>query len=128
MKFFSHCTTLDEVRSTYQKLAFKHHPDRGGDTATMQAIKVEFALMCALFTEESYLFEDDIEQQMKFPEDLYTMVFRELKKSLDILFETIHHKMQTKSGDITPEQHFRLEEIINELSELIVEQVWQNME
>ena len=33
--------TLDELKSQYRKLAMLHHPDRGGDTATMQAINNE---------------------------------------------------------------------------------------
>ena len=33
--------TLDELKAQYRKLAMMHHPDRGGDTATMQAINNE---------------------------------------------------------------------------------------
>jgi len=35
-------TTLEELKRVYHALAFKHHPDRGGDTATMQAINAEY--------------------------------------------------------------------------------------
>lgn len=31
-------TTTDEIKNTYRKLAMQHHPDRGGDTATMQKL------------------------------------------------------------------------------------------
>ena len=33
--------TLDDLKAQYRKLAMLHHPDRGGDTATMQAINNE---------------------------------------------------------------------------------------
>lgn len=42
MKFFTHCQTLDELKKAYRAAAMKHHPDRGGDTATMQAINAEY--------------------------------------------------------------------------------------
>ena len=47
MIYFKHCTTLDEVKATYRDLAMKNHPDRGGDTETMQAINREYAYACA---------------------------------------------------------------------------------
>lgn len=43
MKFFESCATLDELKREYRRAAMQHHPDRGGDTATMQAINAEYA-------------------------------------------------------------------------------------
>lgn len=42
MKYFTACKTLDELKKEYRRLAMLHHPDVGGDTATMQAINAEF--------------------------------------------------------------------------------------
>jgi curved DNA-binding protein CbpA len=42
MQFFSGCTTVEEVKARYRELARKHHPDLGGDTATMQKINAEY--------------------------------------------------------------------------------------
>ena len=41
---FAACTTLDEIRSTFRKLALLWHPDRRGDdtTAQMQAINAAY--------------------------------------------------------------------------------------
>jgi hypothetical protein len=36
--WFNNCSTLDEIRKQYHKLAMRWHPDLGGDTATMQDI------------------------------------------------------------------------------------------
>ena len=41
MKYFTSCKTLDELKAEYRRLSMRHHPDRGGDTATMQAINNE---------------------------------------------------------------------------------------
>lgn len=42
-KYFVNCKTLDELKKAYKEAAMKHHPDVGGDTATMQAINAEYA-------------------------------------------------------------------------------------
>ena len=42
MKYFTGCKTLDDLKREYRRLAMLHHPDVGGDTATMQAINAEF--------------------------------------------------------------------------------------
>jgi curved DNA-binding protein len=34
--------TQDDIKKAYRKLAAKHHPDRGGDTATFQEISVAY--------------------------------------------------------------------------------------
>ncbi len=40
--FFQDCNSLQEVKKRFKELAFKHHPDCGGDTATMQQINSEY--------------------------------------------------------------------------------------
>ena len=40
--------TLEELKSMYRKLAVTHHPDKGGDTATMQAINAEYDALFAI--------------------------------------------------------------------------------
>ncbi len=36
--YFVNCRNLDELKKAYKAAAMKNHPDKGGDTATMQAI------------------------------------------------------------------------------------------
>ena len=38
MNFFNNCATVEEIKNKYRKLVKQHHPDLGGDTATMQAL------------------------------------------------------------------------------------------
>lgn len=40
-KFFKNVTTLEELREQYKKLAFEHHPDKGGKNEDMQQINAE---------------------------------------------------------------------------------------
>ena len=42
MKYFTNCRTLEELRKEYRRLCMVHHPDRGGDAATMAAINNEY--------------------------------------------------------------------------------------
>jgi hypothetical protein len=40
--FFAGFTTVADIKKEYKRLAFIHHPDRGGDTATMQALNAAY--------------------------------------------------------------------------------------
>ena len=42
MTYFKHITSLADLKKQYRKLALANHPDKGGDTAIMQAINTEF--------------------------------------------------------------------------------------
>lgn len=42
MKYFTGCKTLEQLKREYKRLAKIHHPDCGGDDATMAAINAEF--------------------------------------------------------------------------------------
>ena len=42
MSYFTRCSTLDELKATYRRLALKNHPDVGGDVETMAAINAEY--------------------------------------------------------------------------------------
>ena len=39
---FRHCKTVAEVKQLYRQLAKQHHPDIGGDTATMQMVNAAY--------------------------------------------------------------------------------------
>jgi len=70
--YFTHCRNPGEIKSLYRNLAKQHHPDLGGDTATMQQINAAYhdALngmhgYTAVGTdgkEHTYKYDSDIEQ------------------------------------------------------------------
>jgi hypothetical protein len=41
--YFTNCHTLQDLKAEYRRLAMLHHPDRGGDTATMQEINRQYS-------------------------------------------------------------------------------------
>jgi len=43
IKYFAGLKEQTEIKSCYKRLVFKHHPDKGGDTATMQEINSQYA-------------------------------------------------------------------------------------
>lgn len=45
MKFFEKCTTIEELKKEYKKLAFKHHPDKGGDVEIMKVVNNAYEFM-----------------------------------------------------------------------------------
>lgn len=40
--YFSNFSTVEQIKAEYRRLAMLHHPDRGGDTATMQTINRQY--------------------------------------------------------------------------------------
>ena len=49
MAHFQNITSLSELKKQYKALAVANHPDRGGDTATMQEINAEFDALFAIW-------------------------------------------------------------------------------
>ncbi len=88
MKFFKDCNTLDEVKAAYKKLAFEHHPDRGGDTAIMQAINAEYAFATAKLLKGANLSEEETEQQIKFSEE-YRAIIEQIAHLPGIIIELV---------------------------------------
>lgn len=54
MTFFADIKDINELKKAFKRLIMKNHPDRGGDTATCQAINAEYdKVMKALINGES---------------------------------------------------------------------------
>lgn len=67
--FFNKCRSLDEVKREYKRLALLHHPDRGGNTETMQEINKQYKqIMKDPFYGFAQAKQEAREDFMKFPE------------------------------------------------------------
>lgn len=42
MTYFQNINSLVDLKKEYLRLALQHHPDKGGDTAIMQQVNIEF--------------------------------------------------------------------------------------
>lgn len=62
MKYFAKCATLEELKREYRKLAFQHHPDRGGDLETMKAINNEYEMAQKTLKDEHNASADEYHQ------------------------------------------------------------------
>lgn len=70
--FFNGLTTVAEIKSEYRNLVWIHHPDRGGETETMQALNNEYQASLELCDgqvtrgsdekDHTYHYNQDVEQ------------------------------------------------------------------
>ncbi len=74
MKYFNTCKTLDEVKALYKQLAKQYHPDCGGDTATMQAINIEYKYACAQAIKGENLNAQETDEKINLSEEYRTII------------------------------------------------------
>ena len=81
MKYFTNCRTLDELKKEYRRLAMIHHPDHGGDTATMQAINGEYHERFEVLKKQHNASADEYHQTTETAEEFRTLINELLKLS-----------------------------------------------
>ena len=74
MNFFINCQTLDEAKQLFKKLALENHPDRGGDTATMQKINADYKFIVAKLINTSNFTTEQTENEIKFSEQYQNVI------------------------------------------------------
>lgn len=79
MKYFAACTTLEELKKEYRRLAMIHHPDHGGDTATMQAINGEYSEAFARLKNQHNAAADEAHQTTETPEEFIAIISQLLR-------------------------------------------------
>lgn len=62
--YFKDCTTINDVKARYRDLAKQHHPDRGGDTATMQAINLQYTQAIKAAAKGANLSDEEAEAEV----------------------------------------------------------------
>lgn len=68
VNYFSECTDLECAKTLFKKLALQFHPDRGGDTATMQKINSDYAFICAKIIRSQGMSNEDAQNQFDLSE------------------------------------------------------------
>lgn len=85
MKYFTNINTLDALKAEYRRLARKHHPDCGGDTATMQQINNEYDELFKVLKDAHNAAADEYHQTTEAPEEFRDIIDRLMKlDGLDI--------------------------------------------
>lgn len=79
MKYFTNCRTLDDLKAEYRRLAKRHHPDLGGDKATMQAINAEYETAFEALKREHNATADEFHQTSETPADFINIISALLK-------------------------------------------------
>lgn len=74
MKYFENITTLDELRKEYRRLCRMHHPDHGGNTATMQAINAEHDELFIRLRDQHNATSDEYHQSTETPEEFRAII------------------------------------------------------
>ena len=79
MTYFANCRTLEELKKEYRRLVMLHHPDRGGDTATMQDINNEHDIVFEQLKRRHNANNDDQHQTTETPEEFRNIILALLK-------------------------------------------------
>lgn len=88
MKYFKECTTLEEVKALYKKLAKENHPDMGGKTEIMQEINTEFAFATARIIAGANLSAEETEKELRFSEE-YRKIIEQIIQLPGIIIELV---------------------------------------
>ena len=82
--YFSRFDSVESIKSEYRRLAMLHHPDRGGDTATMQAINAEYQTALKRCNGQTAKGSDGAEHTYRYNEAVEREVMEALQKILRI--------------------------------------------
>ncbi len=88
MIYFKDCNTIAEIKALYKKLAMENHPDRGGNTAAMQAINTEYAYACARIAKGEGLTGEQADARIRLSEE-YRVVIEKIIHLSGIVVELV---------------------------------------
>lgn len=77
--YFQDCHTLDELKREYRRLAMKYHPNKGGNTETMQRINAAYDAAFAELKEQHNKTADEYHQTTETPDEFKDIIDRLMK-------------------------------------------------
>ena len=88
--FFKSVQTLEDLKKQYKKLAFAHHPDRGGDLETMKAINNEYDELFKNFKNRHFnrkgdIYEKETKEEPSEYRDIIDAIIRMKGVHLDVV-------------------------------------------
>lgn len=85
MSYFSHCSTVEEIKVAYKKLAIENHPDRGGDLEVMKAINNAYETALKACNGQMSKGTDDREHTYKYDEAREREIMEMIQKLIAIV-------------------------------------------
>lgn len=83
--YFKDCKSKEDAKKLYKKLAFKHHPDKGGDVEIMKAINNEFDEFIKNFKDN----KKDSKKEYEFKSSTYRNLIEKLIKFDNITIDIV---------------------------------------
>lgn len=106
MQYFHDCKTVEEVKRLFRKLAMKYHPDRGGDTATMQELNRQYQIALKRCDGQTSTGTDGKEHTYKYDEAAETEIAEKIDELLKLKIPDIEIALIGKwvwiTGDTKP--------------------------
>ena len=91
-KYFSNPQTLEELKKQYRELAFKYHPDRGGNTEKMKAVNNEYDELFKILKDVHRTKDGDsytAKQETSENSEQFKDIINELMKMENVIIEII---------------------------------------
>jgi hypothetical protein len=85
MKYFDTLNTVESIKQEYRRLAMLHHPDKGGDLATMQEINEQYLQALKRMDGATSTGTDGKEHTYKYNAETETEIMTKIRKTLAIL-------------------------------------------
>lgn len=72
--YFDEVTTIEELKKEYRRLCMKHHPDKGGNTETMQAINSMYEARLTMLAQSEKNTEEAINIGKQYQEQIQKII------------------------------------------------------
>lgn len=89
MNYFQDCATIEEIKKLYRELAFKNHPDLGGDEETMKVINSQYHDALKRGNGQKSTDSDGVEHTYKYQEQTEQAIIDKINELLSLKMEGV---------------------------------------